>query len=194
MTFPFTANNQDEFDAAIKERLAREAKKYEGFEGLKSKAAQLDEFMAKDYPGQLEKLQKDLAEAKATATKDLTSVKEQLVRTEKEAKEQAEKDAKSIADLTLSNLRVQVALEAGMPYLAADRLRGSTEEELREDAKSLAPYFTSRAEQPVNGNDPGSPGGGADVNGSAFFGADSPEARLQTPIITMLSNVGIKPN
>lgn len=148
--FPYTLNSQEDLDSLVKDRLAREAKKYEGFEDFKAKAGQYDDLVAKDYPGQLEKSQKSLDELKA-----------QLEKATVDAKAKADADAASIADLTsklsaadLANTRTRVALSSGLPFEVADRLKGTTEEEIKADAEAMAPFFSRQAVQPIGGNDP----------------------------------------
>lgn len=116
---------QEEFDAAIKERLARNTKsitdevtkKYEGFIS----------------PDEISKREKALND-KITA---LTA-------------QAGEKD-KSIADLTSKNqvyelnaLKAKIAREKGIPYELAQRLTGSTEEELSKDADEFAKYMPKK--------------------------------------------------
>lgn len=61
-----------------------------------------------------------------------------------------ESDTK-IADLAaknsayeISSVKMKVAHETGLPYELADRLSGSTEEEIRKDADALAKFATMR--------------------------------------------------
>ena len=59
---------------------------------------------------------------------------------------------KTIADLTaknsayeISSVKMKVAHETGLPYELAERLSGSTEDEIRKDAETLS-QFTSQAQ------------------------------------------------
>ena len=59
-----------------------------------------------------------------------------------------------IADLTakisaneISSAKLKIALETGLPSALADRLTGSTEEELRKDAELLAQFAKAGAQQ-----------------------------------------------
>lgn len=164
ITFPLTLNSQEEFDKMISERLTREAKKYEGFETFKAQAAELATLKAQDLPGQLEKYKKDLSEAN-----------EKLTKAQTDAKAKADADAASIADLTskaaaaeLGSLRIKTALDAGLSYELADRLKGATAEELKADAEKLAPLFAKPATQPLGGND--KPSKGNDIPRNPFNG------------------------
>lgn len=112
-------NTQEEFDAAIKDRIARNTKsvtdeitkKFEGWISPQDSAAKI-----KEVSDQLEAL----------------------------TKQAAEKD-KSIADLTAENksvkltaLKNKIAHEKGIPYELASRLSGETEEEIGKDADMLS--------------------------------------------------------
>lgn len=59
---------------------------------------------------------------------------------------------KTIADLTaknsayeISSVKMRIAHETGLPYELAERLSGSTEDEIRKDAETLS-QFTSQAQ------------------------------------------------
>lgn len=151
MDFPITVNSQDEFDKLVSSRLEREAKKYEGFDAYKADSVKLAEFNAKDYPGQIQKLQDSLKAAN-----------DSLAKAQSESKAKADADAASIAELTgkltaaeLVNLKTEAALNAGLDYSLASRLNGTTAEELKADAEKLAPMFKSGVSAPpMGGNDP----------------------------------------
>lgn len=170
MEFPFTANSQEEFDKAISERLAREAKKYEGFETYRDKAAKYDELVKRDLDGQLKAAQDELKKAQSELSEAQTKAKADL---------DAEKAISS--DLTaqletakLSNLRVEAALNAGLSYTLADRLQGTTAEELKADAEKLAPFFTKTVPtQPIGGNEPAKHDG--DSNNAMLMSGMKPE-------------------
>ena len=66
----------------------------------------------------------------------------------------ADSDAK-IADLTaknsayeISSVKMKIAHETGLPYELADRLSGTTEEEIRKDADALAKFAAPRQATP----------------------------------------------
>ena len=152
MDFPYTINSQEELDSIFKDRLAREKKKYEGFDTFKAKAEELDNLKAQDLPGQLDK-----------ANKCLADLQTKMAKVAEDAKAKADADAKSIADLTGKltaaesvNTRTRIVLENGLPLDFVDRLRGSTEKEWKEDAESSAKLYVQHEKptQPLGGNDP----------------------------------------
>lgn len=117
---------QEEFDAAIGERLKRErdtlAKKYGDYDDLKIKVG--------DY-------EKKIADMTATAQAD--------------AKKYAGYD-KTVADLQAklkghetASVKTRIAHETGIPYEMAARLTGETEEDIRADAQSLAALLKGSA-------------------------------------------------
>lgn len=136
MPFPMTINSQDEFDAAVKERLAREQAKYADYDALKAKAAQYDALNAQDYPAQLAALQTRFD----TTAADLA----ELTRSTTEA---AATNSATIADLQaklqaseLVAMKSRICAESGLPYTMATRLQGATEEEIKADAQNLARF------------------------------------------------------
>lgn len=113
---------QEEFDAAIKDRLERQEKKYAerlkelesskaSYEDLQKKYTALEE-SSKGYAGQIEEL-----------TGKLKTTEEQLNTT------------------ALNSLKQKVAVEKGLPVSMVDRLVGSTEEELSSDADKFIKAF-----------------------------------------------------
>lgn len=127
-------NTQEEFDKAISARIQRERetleKKYAGFDEFKAKAEQLDELKGKDFEGQIKKLQDDLAAAKEKA--DAAGALEQRAN-------QAE----------LSLKKIKVATSNGLALELADRLSGTTDEELEADAKMLAGLTSGHKAPPM---------------------------------------------
>ena len=123
---------QEEFDAAIKDRLDREKAKFADYEELKKKAGEAD-----SYKEQLD-----------TATAKISDL-------EQSAKETADKlanHAKEVSELTeratkaeRSLLRRKIAEENNIPTSLADRLTGETEEDLRKDAKTFSRYVHTGA-------------------------------------------------
>ena len=102
---------QEEFDTAIKERLARENKKYEGFvspDKLAELKADYEKEISKKYEGY-------------TSPDDLATMK----------KEYEGKIAKYESD----SVKTRIANEMGLPS------KGSTEEDIRKDAESFAGFF-----------------------------------------------------
>ena len=116
----FTAiTTQEQFDAAIGERIKRErdtiAKKYADYDDLKNKIS--------DYEKQIGTLSKSIEDS---------------------GKKYAGYD-KTLADLTAkvkgyetSSVKMRIAHEVGIPYELATRLSGETEDDIRKDAESLA--------------------------------------------------------
>ena len=110
---------QEEFDAAIKDRLTRDreaqakktAEKYADYEDLKNKTAEYE--------------------------KQIAGFKEQLKGAEEKDKKIAELEG-SVKKYELSALKTKIAHEAGLDYSLASRLNGDTEDEIRTDAKSLS--------------------------------------------------------
>lgn len=162
MAFPMTINSQEEFNELLKDRLAREAEKYKGFEDFKDKASKYDDLVSKNYPSQLEAAQKALAD-KDTQMQNLTA--EWQKKFDDAAASSAQKaadDAKALAEIqaklsneTIANLKLQAALDAGLPYQMADRLRGTTAEELKADAAAMAPLLAKTPSNPFAVSDPG---------------------------------------
>lgn len=101
---------QDDLDRIVSERLQRERSKYEGFDDLKAKAEQFDE-LKRSQQSDLERVTGERDTFKTTA--------------ERQQQE---------------NLRLKVAVKKGLVddrAFIADRLQGSTIEELEADADAL---------------------------------------------------------
>jgi len=130
---PVKTFTQDEVNALIGERLKRDREKYADYDALKEKAAQFDE----------------LQEANKT---ELEKATERANKAESELESmRAEKARRELLD--------KVSKETGVP---ADLLKGDTEEELAESAKSIAAF--------AKANEPGIPedkGGAATQKASA---------------------------
>lgn len=112
---------QEQFDAAIKDRLNRErdsfAKKYEGYVS----------------PDDLTKVKNEYAKQIADLTKDAEAKAKKYADYDKKI---ADRDAK-IKGYETDSVKTRIAHETGLPYELAGRLSGSTEEEIRKDAESL---------------------------------------------------------
>ena len=108
---------QEEFDAAIKERLSREKAKYSDYDQLKS-------------------LVEDLKKENV----DLKSTIEASNQSKVDADKQLEDLQNQIAGYETASLRTRVALQHGLPYDLADRLQGTDEESFKADAERLASF------------------------------------------------------
>ena len=115
---------QEEFDAAIKERLSREKSKYSDYDQIKSRVTELEE----ENVG-LKSTIESTNQSKADADKQLEVLQNQ------------------IAGYETASLRTRVALQYGLPYDLADRLQGNDEENFKADAKRLAGFM--KKTQPV---------------------------------------------
>ena len=115
---------QEEFDAAIKERLSREKAKYSDYDQLKSL---------------VEDLKKENVDLKSTIEANHQS--------KEDADKQLEVLQNQIAGYETASLRTRIALQYGLPYDLADRLQGTDEESFKADAERLAGYM--KRAQPV---------------------------------------------
>lgn len=118
-------NTQEEFDAAVKDRLDRQAAKFADYDDLKAAKKELDELKGKKLDEQLAALQAEYDKAKTTL---------------------ADHD-KIVSDLTTRATTAEhklkqreIAHAAGIPVELADRINGSTDEEMTKDAETLAKY------------------------------------------------------
>ena len=115
---------QEEFDAAIKERLSREKAKYSDYDQLKSRVTELE-----------------------TENVGLKSTIEATNQSKADTDKQLEELQSKIAGYETASLRTRVALQHGLPYDLADRLQGTDEESFKADAERLAGYM--KRAQPV---------------------------------------------
>ena len=109
---------QEEFDAAIKERLSREKTKYSDYDQLKSRVTELE-----------------------TENVGLKSTIEASNQSKADSDKQLEEMQKQIAGYETANLRTRIALQNGLPYDLADRLQGTDEESFKADAERLASFI-----------------------------------------------------
>ncbi len=147
---------QEEFDAAIGERIKREretlAKKYEGYispeklaEKEKESAASMEELTKK-----LEKLTKDAATHEKTVN---------------------ELNAK-IKGYESDSVKTRIAHEVGLPYELASRLSGDDEDAIRKDAEGLSKLMGSgRHEAPplASRDKAGKSGRGGEATDAAYI-------------------------
>ena len=115
---------QEEFDAAIKERLSREKAKYSDYDQLKSRVTELE-----------------------TENVGLKSTIEATNQSKADTDKQLENLQNKIAGYEMASLRTRVALQHGLPYDLADRLQGTDEESFKADAERLVGYI--KKSQPV---------------------------------------------
>lgn len=123
-------NTQEEFDAAIKSRLARErdtiTKQYADYDQIKAQLQQANdakaayETSAKENADQIKALNDQLSAANA-----------------------------KIKGFEVANLKTSAALAAGIPMEFADRLSGETKEDIEKDAASVAKLFKARNNRSV---------------------------------------------
>ena len=118
---PITFNTQEEYDNAFKERVARAEKKFEGYTS----------------PDDLKKIQADYQKQIDDLTK---SINDQSAKYKDFDKQLAEKDSK-IAKYESDSAKTRLAVQYNIPFELADKISGSTPEEMEADAKKLASYF-----------------------------------------------------
>ena len=125
-------NTQEEFDAAIKDRLQRQETQiraeYADYSGLKEKAGKYDSALS-----DLDKAKKESAEKLAGLQKELDTARA------------------AIKTHEIKDLKAKIADETGLPAGLRDRLAGETEEEIREDAKSLQSVMEAQNRQNLPG-------------------------------------------
>lgn len=137
---------QEQFDEAIKERLARENKKYEGWTS----------------PDKLQEIKDGYEQNASKKFEGYTSPEDlQTMKNDYETQIRTVKNENS--SLKASQLRSKVANEFKLPTEMASRLQGSTEEELRTDAKTLAELVSTNKAVVLPLHD-GSTGGNAGKN------------------------------
>ena len=123
---------QEEFDAAIKERLSREKAKYSDYDQLKSRVTELE-----------------------TENVGLKSTIEATNQSKADTDKQLEELQSKIAGYETASLRTRVALQHGLPYDLADRLQGTDEESFKADAERLAGFMKSKESiPPLKTNEP----------------------------------------
>ncbi|EGJ28190.1 capsid and scaffold protein [Streptococcus phage Javan425] len=124
--------SQEELDAIVKARVAREREKYNDYEELKTKVA---EFETKEatYQSTIEGLKTE----KNELSSQLESVNGELNQTR------------------LQTAKQRIATEYGLPLDLAERLQGDDEEGFKADAERLASYIKpSQPTPPLKSNEP----------------------------------------
>lgn len=124
---------QDQLNAVIGERISKAEQKY---------AQERD----------------DLKKQNDAYAKQLADLQEQLKKQDETMKgRQAEVDALTakVQNFESSSLKTRIALEAGLPYKMAERLTGTTEEEVRADAEMMVKLMGAQTPAaPIGTNDP----------------------------------------
>lgn len=127
---------QEEFDAAIGDRIKREresmAKKYGDYDDLKKRVADQETQI-----GTLTKERDDNAKKYAGYDKTVADLQAQ------------------VKGYEASSVKMRIAHETGIPYEMATRLSGETEEDIRKDAAILARFVTKgKYTGPLKGDGP----------------------------------------
>lgn len=126
--------SQEQFDAMVKDRLERQSKKFD------TEKADLEKkysgYMSADDVTKLKQSYEDQIKDLNTKIDEGASVQTELDNAKKQIEAQK-----------IDSLRIKTALENGIPYEFADRLKGTTAEELTADAKLFAKSFTRPAGQ-----------------------------------------------
>ena len=124
-------DTQEAFDAAIKERLDRQKKS-------------VTEEVRKSFEGWISPEEaKKSADQIATLTGKLSDSETKI----------ADLTAKNSA-YEINSVKMKVARETGLPYELADRLSGSTEDEIRKDAETLSQFASQPQATPSYSSEP----------------------------------------
>ena len=125
---------QEQLEAVLKDRLERQSKKFD------TEKADLEKkysgYMASDDVTKLKQSYEDQIKDLNTKIDEGASVQTELDNAKKQIEAQK-----------IDSLRIKTALENGIPYEFADRLKGTTAEELTADAKLFAKSFSKPAGQ-----------------------------------------------
>lgn len=120
-----TIETQEEFDAAIAERLKRQKEtieaKYQDYETIKEENNTLKTQLGESNQA-LEKTKKEL-EGYNSKIEELTG---------------------TVGQYELAKMKTTIALQNGIPFDLAARLQGDSEEAITEDAKNLAKLITQK--------------------------------------------------
>ncbi|RHM59660.1 hypothetical protein [Coprobacillus sp. AF33-1AC] len=139
---------QEEFEKRLTERLEQKersvTKKYEGYTSPEDL-----EKLKKGYESQIITLNGQLENAQS----DVSKKYEGFLSPEQVETLKKDYDTK-IANYETDSVKTRVAIEMKLPLELKDRLRGSTEEEIREDAKTLASLTGMSYQAPHYLNEP----------------------------------------
>lgn len=131
---------QEEFDAAISERLKREResaeKRFAGYEDYKEKAGKADSLQK-----ELEQVNAKLAKAQA----DLESANKKIG----DYPAQVESLTARAQQAERYSLQVKVAHDMGLPFELASKIAGENEEAMRNDAQTLVPFVSKQQPAPL---------------------------------------------
>lgn len=127
-------NTQEEFEAAVKDRLAREAKKYEGY----TSPSDLEK-IKEEHKSEVDKLNETMT-AKLKEKDDVI----------------AERDTK-IKGYETSSAKMRIARETGLSYEAMDYIQGSDEEAMKKSAEALKALIGSKPAPPLGDPEPTPP-------------------------------------
>lgn len=137
---------QEEFETRLTERLVQKersvSKKYEGYTSPEDLVK-----IKEDYDSQISALNEKLGNAE----KDFSKKYESYTSPDDLAKIKKDYDDK-IAKYESDSVKTRIAMEMGIPAELKDRLKGSNEDELREDAKLLAGF--SKRKTPLASTEP----------------------------------------
>ena len=125
---------QEELDAIIKPRLAKQKAQFE-----EEKAELLKKYEGYLSPEDVEKAKTSYEDKVSALNTSLTERDEKEKTLQTQLDEALAKNSKYETDA----LKMRVALTHNIPYELADRLNGTTEEELKADAERMASYFGS---------------------------------------------------
>lgn len=123
---------QEEFNAKVAERIER------------AKAT------AQKEVAEIQARYDDMAKQVTELNAQLTAKDELLGTNNKTLEELSAK----VQQYETASVKTKVALEAGIPYELADRLTGTTEEEIREDARRFAAFTQPKTVAPMGSAEP----------------------------------------
>ena len=148
---------QEDFDAAIRKRLEQKEREVAG--------------TYKDYlaPEAVEALKADHAKALDELQRQLTAAKETAAKHDQIVADLTARASKAEAGL----LKTKIAHENGVPIELADRLIGSSEDELKADAAKMAGYLKPASAPPMRSYDPAVNNGGKPQLDQALMGVIS---------------------
>ena len=137
-------NTQEELDALVRDRLEQKersvSKKYEGY---------ISPEKQQEYESKITSLEESLKNAQGEASKKY----EKYLSPEQVEAIKKEYDTK-IANYETDSVKTRVAIEMKLPLELKDRLKGATEEEIREDDKSLVSFTKQSYSTPGYQNEP----------------------------------------